>query len=96
MYQRDKEGSEENTCQHRIFEEDWKEQEKKAYNLEYPLEIVVVRGPFLKQQSINSITFPANVFLPKMDENGETYEQMWSGYEPSTLQVLISYIKARN
>ena len=58
--------------------------------MEYQLEIMSPQGPFVNPPSIAAITFPASSFPPKPDENGESYEQMWAGYEPPALRVLNS------
>lgn len=86
-----------NRCQYIIADTDWKPENKTAYNVNGPLEVIAQIDPYITMPRLTQLRFSLPS-LPMKTVGELTYTNPWSGYSvvPNTLvRILISCLIQR-
>ena len=87
VYQLGRVGEDQFTCQYRINEDEWIEEESKTYSLDYQLEVITRRSPIVEPPKVDYISFQTVNYIDKVDEEGNAYTIFWNDYQPPTVTV---------
>jgi len=80
-------GKDSGMCSHTLREEDWKQEERKAYRAEARIEIYAKIDYAMSSPRYNSLTIDINEISDKETADGDKYKNMWSKHKLPDIMV---------